>query len=87
MQPNKHPFPPTVTPLETLVVQQIAEMLREERTLAQRYRQLGSSGRLTADMNVFSDELSRFGQRANRLYRLIEAMEGCCSTRAVEQFA
>jgi hypothetical protein len=87
MQSNKHQFSPTVTPLETLVVQQIAEMLREERTLAQRYRQLGASRRSTTEMNVFSDELSRFDQRANRLYRLIEAMEGCCSTRAVGQFA
>jgi hypothetical protein len=64
----------SISSLETLVVQQIEEMLREERALTQRYQELGSR-KNSADMSVFSDELSRFDRRANRLYRLMEAME------------
>jgi hypothetical protein len=69
---------PAITPLETLVVQQLAEMLREERTLQERYRQLKPSAS-SAERDSFSDELSKFNARATRLYRMMEAMEGCCS--------
>lgn len=65
------------TPLETLIVQQLAEIVREERVLTERYRQLAAAGKGAADMDTFSDQLSRFDQRANRLFRLMQAMEVC----------
>ncbi len=70
----------TSTPLETLVVHQLAEVLREERLLMERYQQLGASTKTFDEMQMLSSEISRFDQRADRLFRLIEAMEGCCST-------
>jgi hypothetical protein len=69
----------TVTPLETLVVQQLAEMLREERMLQERYRQLDASLSCESDMDSFSAEVSKFNARATRLYRMMEAMDGCWS--------
>ena len=82
MQLNTQTNSSTSTPLETLVVQQLAEVLREERLLAERYKQLGSSEKNADEMHMLSSEISRFDQRANRLLRLIEAMEGCCSDDA-----
>lgn len=69
---------PAITPLETLVVQQLAEMLREERALQERYRRLRPSAS-SAERDSFTDELSKFNARATRLYRMMEAMEGCGS--------
>jgi hypothetical protein len=67
----------TSTPLETLIVQQLAEIVREERLLTERYRQLSAAGNGAAEMDIFSDQLSKFDQRANRLFRLMQAMEVC----------
>jgi hypothetical protein len=74
----------SISSLETLVVHQIEEMRREERALTQRYQQLEASGKRPSDMSVFSDELSRFDRRANRLYRLMQAMDSLypASTKA-----
>jgi hypothetical protein len=65
----------TINSLETLVVQQLAEVLKEEQLLAEKYRALESQQAPSVAMDHFSDELSRFEQRANRLYRLMTAME------------
>ena len=67
----------TSTPLETLIVQQLAEIVHEERLLTKRYHELAASGRNESEMDLFSDQLSRFDQRANRLFRLMQAMEVC----------
>lgn len=69
--------PQTSTPLETLIVQQLAEIVREERVLTERYRQLTASGESEVEMDIFSHRLSEFDQRANRLLRLVQAMEVC----------
>jgi hypothetical protein len=79
MAPDFNSQTQIITPLETLVVQQIAEMLREEHALQERYRRLAPSVSCE-EMDSFSDELSKFNARASRLYRMMEAMEGCCST-------
>jgi division protein CdvB (Snf7/Vps24/ESCRT-III family) len=65
-----------ITPLETLVVEQLAQMLRQERALEERYRRLGAR-RSREDVSSFTSDLSAFDQKAKRLFRMIEAMEGC----------
>ena len=87
MQLTEHQLAPSIKPLETLVVRQIAEMLRDERKLAQRYKQLGGSNHTTAEMSTFTEELSRFEERTKRLMRLMEAMEGCCSPNGMSESA
>jgi hypothetical protein len=75
----------SITPLETLVVQQLAEMLQQERALQERYRRLGS--RRTEEMDSFAVDLSKFSDRAVRLFRMIEAMEGCFSNSELQSGA
>jgi hypothetical protein len=84
MQLNTQADFSTSTPLEILVVHQLEQVLREEKLLAERYQQLGASGKNTDEMQLLSSEISRFDQRANRLLRLIQAMEGCYPTNAVD---
>jgi hypothetical protein len=74
----------SIRPLETLVVQQLAEMLDEERMLQERYRRLGGSNRRLEEMDSFSVDLSKFNERAVRLFRMMEAMEGCYSTSELQ---
>ncbi len=66
-----------ITPLETLVVQQLAQMLRQERALEERYHRLSATRRSSEDVGSFSADLSKFDQKAKRLFRMIEAMESC----------
>jgi hypothetical protein len=80
IMPNTNAQSISITPLETLVVQQLAEMLQEERTLQERYRRLGGSSRRMEEMDSFSVDLSKFNERAARLFRMMEAMDGCYST-------
>jgi hypothetical protein len=77
MQLTSQAIPQTSTPLETLIVQQLAEIVREERLLTERYRRLAAAGKSSREMDLFSDELSKFDERANRLFRLMQAMEVC----------
>ncbi|MFZ0594344.1 MAG: hypothetical protein WAM39_28075 [Bryobacteraceae bacterium] len=77
MQLNQPPQTAPITPLETLIVQQLAQMLRQERALQERYHRLSAKGRSREDVGSFSADLSKFDQKANRLFRLIEAMETC----------
>ena len=77
MNANTHTSPRTTTPLETLIVRQLAEIKREEKLLTERYHALGTANKSAVEMNLFSDQLSKFDQRANRLFRLMRAMEGC----------
>jgi hypothetical protein len=77
MQLTSQATPGTSTPLETLIVQQLAEIVREERLLTARYHELAAANKSASEMHVFSDQLSRFDQRANRLFRLMQAMEVC----------
>lgn len=76
MQLDQLSQPAPITPLETLVVQQLAQMLRQERALQERYSRLGAR-RSTKDMDLFTDDLSKFDQKAKRLFRMMEAMESC----------
>ena len=77
MQLTRQAIPEASTPLETLIVQQLAEIVREERLLTERYHRLAAAGKTSAEMNLFSDELSKFDERTNRLLRLVQAMEVC----------
>jgi hypothetical protein len=77
MQLTSQAIPQTSTPLETLIVQQLAEIVREERLLTERYRRLAAADKSSREMDLFSDELSKFDERANRLFRLMQAMEVC----------
>lgn len=86
MTPHMNAQPISITPLETLVVQQLAEMLQQERALQERYRQLGSRRR-PEEMDSFSVDLSKFNERAARLFRMMEAMEGCYTTSELQSEA
>jgi hypothetical protein len=77
MQLDQVSQPAAITPLETLVVQQLAQMLRQERALQERYHRLSKAARSSEDVGSFSADLSKFDQRAKRLFRMMEAMEGC----------
>lgn len=86
MMPDINAQSISITPLETLVVQQLAEMLQEERALQERYRRLGR-GRRPEEMDSFSVDLSKFNERATRLFRMMEAMEGCYPTSQLQSGA
>jgi hypothetical protein len=59
-------------PLDTLLVQQLADLIRQEKSLETRYPALNGSSKARTE---FSNELNSLYRRADRLQRLIEAME------------
>jgi hypothetical protein len=67
-----------LNPLEVLIVQQLARMKREQEFLEQQYAELGASNDSPDRFSSFSAHLNRFGQKADRLGRLVDAMNGYC---------
>ena len=62
-------------PLDTLLVHQLENIIREERALATKYPSLGSATDTEETRAAFSDELNQLKRRADRLQRLMDAME------------
>ena len=62
-------------PLDTLLVQQLENIIRDERALATKYPSLGSAIDTEETRAAFSDELNQLTRRADRLQRLMDAME------------
>lgn len=62
-------------PLDTLLVQQLEDIIREEKWLANKYPSLSSPSQTIEARQAFSDELTHLNRRADRLQRLIDAME------------
>ncbi len=65
----------SVHPIDTLLVQQLENILKGERALRARYSSVQASSN-TPEMRIaFSNELAELKDRADRLYRLINAMD------------
>ncbi len=65
----------SVHPIDTLLVSQLENILQGEQTLRARYSSLDSSDTTPEVRIAFSRELSDLRDRADRLYRLINAMD------------
>jgi hypothetical protein len=65
-------------PLEVLVVQQLVRMKVEQGLLEQQYAQLGTGSDSPDGFSRFSAHLNHFGEKADRLGRLVDAMNGYC---------
>lgn len=65
----------TVHPIDTLLVSQLENLLRGEQELRGRYASLSSSSNTPEVRMAFSNELSELKERADRLFRLISAMD------------
>ena len=61
-------------PLENLMIHQLQQLISGERMLEKRYAQLGASGDSNREIAQFEAEMMKLESRADRLYRLIEAM-------------
>ncbi len=69
----------SVHPIDTLLVTQLENILQGEQMLRARYSSLDSSDATPEVRMAFSKELADLRDRADRLYRLINAMDyyGC----------
>ena len=65
----------SVHPIDTLLVSQLENILNGEKALRARYSLLDASANDTETRLVFSKELSVLRDRADRLYRLVSAMD------------
>lgn len=61
-------------PLENLMINQLQQLISGERMLEKRYAQLGASRDSNREIAQFEAEMMKLESRADRLYRLIEAM-------------
>ena len=64
----------SVHPIDTLLVQQIENLLHGEAALRARYSTIDSSDNIEVRM-AFRQELAELKERADRLYRLVDAMD------------
>lgn len=65
----------SVHPIDTLLVHQLESILDRERDLRLKYSSMGATNSTAETRHAFSKELSALQDRADRLYRLINAME------------
>jgi hypothetical protein len=65
----------SVHPIDTLLVHQLEAILDREKDLRLKYCSMGAAGTTLEARHAFSNELSALKDRADRLYRLINAME------------
>ncbi len=65
----------SVHPIDTLLVQQLENILNAERALRARYSSVEPSSNTPEMRMAFSSELGELKDRADRLYRLINAMD------------
>ena len=64
-----------VHPIDTLVVQQLENLLHGERALRARYSSLDASLDTPEMRMAFSHELAELKERADRLYRFVSALD------------
>ena len=65
----------SVHPIDTLLVQQLEKILNGEKALRARYSALDSTANTSETRSALSRELSDLQNRADRLYRLMNAMD------------
>ncbi len=65
----------SVHPIDTLLVHQLESILDREKDLRLKYSSIGTAASTPEARYAFSKELSALKDRADRLYRLINAME------------
>jgi hypothetical protein len=65
----------SVHPIDTLLVHQLESILDREKDLRLKYSSMGAANSTVETRHAFSKELSALQDRADRLYRLINAME------------
>jgi hypothetical protein len=65
----------SVHPIDTLLVHQLETILHREKDLRLKYSSIGTGASTAETRHAFSNELSALKDRADRLYRLIDAME------------
>ena len=68
-----------VHPIDTLLVSQLETILNGEKALRARYSSLGANANTPEVRMAFSQELSQLRDRADRLYRLVSAMDSYTS--------
>ncbi len=65
----------SVHPIDTLLVHQLETILDREKDLRLKYSSIGTAASTPEARQAFSNELSALKDRADRLYRLVNAME------------
>ncbi len=65
----------SVHPIDTLLVQRLEHILDGEKALRARYSQIDPSANTPEVRMAFSKELSELKENADRLYRLVNAMD------------
>jgi spore coat protein CotF len=65
----------SVHPIDTLLVHELETILNREKDLHLQYSSIDQAASTPEARNAFSKELSALKDRADRLYRLINAME------------
>jgi hypothetical protein len=61
-------------PLDSLLIQQLEELITGERALQQQYSRLAADGQCRAPIASFAAELAQLERRADRLSRMMDAM-------------
>jgi hypothetical protein len=61
-------------PLDSLLIQQLEELITGERALQQQYSRLAADGQSRAPIASFAAELAQLERRADRLSRMMDAM-------------
>jgi hypothetical protein len=67
---------PAKNPLESLMLQQLQQLITGEKVLRQRYARLGASADSNDEIAQFKAEMLQLETRADRLYRMMNAMTG-----------
>lgn len=72
-------------PLETLVIQQLTNLIQDEQRLATRYPALASQSDCAEVREAFSSGLAELRRKAERLQRYVDALDtfGSANTAAV----
>jgi hypothetical protein len=65
---------PTRNPLDSLLIQQLEQLIARERVLQQQYSRLAADPNPRAPIASFAAELTQLELRADRLCRMIDAM-------------
>ncbi len=65
----------SVHPIDTLLVQQLENLLASEQTIRARFAAVESTANTPELRHAFSQELSTLRDRTDRLYRLMNAMD------------
>ena len=64
------------SPLQQLVLQQLAAIVNGEKRLKEQYAQLSAAPNSPETMEIFASRLADLNRRADRLHRMMDAMDG-----------